>query len=105
MKKIIGVLGIALIAIAMFLNTNTINNSNLDLANLISLNTANAEDTLPGFGTASSTACTYSVPIETTYDSLCDCFRITKWEEREGTNYDCSGWQASYCEWSIGCTS
>ena len=46
MKKIIGVLGIAVFAMAMFFNTsNAINSSNsdLDLASLITLNTADAE--------------------------------------------------------------
>ena len=42
MKKIIGIIGITVFSMAMFLNTN--NNSNdVNLANLIALNTANAE--------------------------------------------------------------
>lgn len=46
MKKLIGILGVAVIAMAMFLNTNNMNSSNgdLDLANLLTMNTANAED-------------------------------------------------------------
>ena len=42
-KKIIMSLGIAAIAMTMFFNTNTTNN-NTNLANLIALNTANAEE-------------------------------------------------------------
>ncbi len=46
MKKIIGILGIVVLAIVLFLNVSTIveNNPNLDLATLTSLTTANAED-------------------------------------------------------------
>ncbi len=43
MKKLIGVLGVALIAMALFLSTNTINTNDVDLASLMSMNTANAE--------------------------------------------------------------
>lgn len=45
MKKIIGILGVALIVAAMFLNTNAVNGSGSDtsLANLLTLNSANAE--------------------------------------------------------------
>ena len=47
MKKIIGIIGIAVIAMAVFFNANTMNGSNgdLDLANLIAMNIANAENT------------------------------------------------------------
>lgn len=49
MKKIIGILGVAMIAAAMFLNTNTNNaGNNVDLASLLSINTANAE-CVPGY--------------------------------------------------------
>lgn len=49
MKKIIGILGVAMIAAAMFLNTNTNNTgNNVDLASLLSINTANAE-CVPGY--------------------------------------------------------
>lgn len=55
MKKIIGVLGITVIAMAMFFNTNVINSSNRDsnLVSLISMNTANAEDSCPCYDTYS----------------------------------------------------
>ena len=45
MKKIIGILGIAVIAAAMFFSTNNVNGSSSDtsLASLMSLNSANAE--------------------------------------------------------------
>lgn len=45
MKKIIGILGIAVFSMAMFFSTNAMNsiNGDLDLENLASLNTANAE--------------------------------------------------------------
>jgi hypothetical protein len=45
MKKIIGILGVAVIAVAMFFSSNAVNSSmgDLNLASLISLNNANAE--------------------------------------------------------------
>lgn len=45
MKKIIGILSTGVLALAMFLNTNTVNdtNSNICLSSLLSLNTAVAE--------------------------------------------------------------
>ena len=45
MKKILGILGVAAFAGAMFLNTNTFNDSKtaLSLDSLVSLNSANAE--------------------------------------------------------------
>ncbi|WP_434035524.1 hypothetical protein [Formosa sp. 4Alg 33] len=48
MKKIIGFLGVAVIAMTMFFSTNTINSStgDFDLASLININTANAEGDL-----------------------------------------------------------
>lgn len=44
MKKIIGIVGVVLFAVAMFLNTNNSKTSNesLSLASLVSLNTASA---------------------------------------------------------------
>lgn len=47
MKKIIGVLGIAVFAMVMFFNTDSLNNSNadLDLSSLMAINKANAEET------------------------------------------------------------
>ena len=56
MKKIIGILGVAVFSMAMFFNVNTLNSSagDLDLASLISLNTANAED---GGGCAMTQSC------------------------------------------------
>jgi len=45
MKKLIGILGVAVIAVTMFANTNSANiNKNTDLASLIAMNVANAED-------------------------------------------------------------
>ena len=46
MKKTIGILGVAVMAIAMFFNTNITNNANgdFDLASIVNINTANAED-------------------------------------------------------------
>ena len=60
MKKLIGILGIAVIATAMFFNTNTNHADNIDLSSLIAINMANAEDSggatcEPG-GTSCSTA-------------------------------------------------
>lgn len=45
MKKIIGFLGVAVFALAMFFNTNSNNasNGNFSLSSLLTLNTANAE--------------------------------------------------------------
>jgi len=47
MKKIIGIVGVAVIAAAMFFTTNKVNGSGLDtsLASLIGMNAANAEST------------------------------------------------------------
>lgn len=46
MNNLKGILGVALIVMALFLNTNSTNSSNgdLDLASLVSINTANAEE-------------------------------------------------------------
>ena len=46
MKKLIGMVGIAVMAMAMFFSTNAMDssNSNLDLASIINMNTANAEE-------------------------------------------------------------
>ncbi len=48
MKKITRVLGIAIVSIAMFTSTNSINNANTDLSlsDLLNINSANAECTL-----------------------------------------------------------
>ena len=56
MKKIIGILGVAFIAIAMFFNTSGMNSSNgdLDLASILNMNTANAECTINGPGGVST---------------------------------------------------
>lgn len=43
MKKIIGVLGIVMVAMAISFNTDFANSATLDLAKLIEINTANAE--------------------------------------------------------------
>lgn len=50
MKKLIGILGIAVIAMTMFFSTNSINTSDgeVDLASLIAINTANAETVIFG---------------------------------------------------------
>ena len=75
MKKIIGIIGTAVIAMAMFFSANTVNSSNgdLDLASLLEVNTANAE-------------CDWS-----TCDSYCYlglvCFITCN-----GTNIACYGW-------------
>lgn len=60
MKKIIGSLGVVIIAVAMFFNTNVTNNSTEDtsLTSLIGLNSANAEEY--GGITIGSTDCTCS---------------------------------------------
>ncbi len=101
MKKVIGILGVAMIAAAMFFNTNLVNDSTKDisLSSLISLNNANATEgtggSIPGVGTSTSTTCWGT--------------RLTgvaiwgaTWEYVAGHNYDCSGWR-NYCEWSNGC--
>ena len=45
MKKLIGIVGVMVIAMAMFFSINVLNgtNSDFDLASLIQMNTANAE--------------------------------------------------------------
>ncbi len=45
MKKLIGIVGVAVIAMAMFFSTSALNSSSgdLDLASLLNINTANAE--------------------------------------------------------------
>jgi hypothetical protein len=55
MKKIIGVLGVAVIAATMFFNTNGVNSSSSDssLAGLLAMNTANAE-----YGSGEKCKCT-----------------------------------------------
>jgi len=49
MKKVIGILSVAVFAIAMFMNTSVINNSDISLANLVSLNSAEAESDIDCF--------------------------------------------------------
>lgn len=46
MKKLIGILGVAMIAMTMFFSTNVMTGSNGDLVldNIIAMNEANAED-------------------------------------------------------------
>ena len=46
MKKIIGILGIAVFAMVLLFNVDSLNNSNadLDLSNLMAMNKANAEE-------------------------------------------------------------
>lgn len=46
MKKLTGILGVAVFAMAMFFSINTMNSANgdLDLASLLTINKANAED-------------------------------------------------------------
>ena len=62
MKKIIGILGIIMITLALSLNTNSVNNSNLDLANLLSINSANAEsEDAPKGKTCDDDVCTRTV--------------------------------------------
>jgi len=56
MKKLIGLLGVAVFAVAMFMNTNAINNaSDLNLENLTSMNTADAECSSDPFPTGRCT--------------------------------------------------
>ena len=59
MKKIIGILGVAVIAATMFYSANAVNVSktDLNLASLVSMNTANAE--VEGSGVTCSTYCSY----------------------------------------------
>ncbi|QTD38777.1 hypothetical protein JL193_05790 [Polaribacter batillariae] len=89
-SKILTSLGIAVIAMALFLNTNSINDnkSNLDLASFISLNTANAEGgysctvtstCFMGFGTVSgSVSCSGST-----------CSRGSEWVKCDGKKTEC----------------
>ncbi len=61
MKKLIGFVGVAVIAMAIFFSTNTVNSANqdLDLANLLSINDANAECDSPK-GSSANATCTAS---------------------------------------------
>ena len=74
MKKIIGVLGTAALALTMFMNTNSMNgaSTNLDLASLGALNIANAECPTGTAGrcrlTTSGTWDCFSFPIDTDCD-------------------------------------
>ncbi len=63
MKKIIGILGVAVLAVTLFLNGNSINNSgnNFDLAGLISLNPASAQSEGTGQSSKSVTDVTEAV--------------------------------------------
>jgi len=70
MKKILGVLGVAVIAVAMFFSANANTSSDLDLASLISLNSANAECVVIGptnfYGCNAFDRCVYTgVPAPT----------------------------------------
>jgi hypothetical protein len=72
MKKIIGILGVAVIAVAMFINSNNIETTNdFDLASLMSLSSANAEGSGVCSGCMSNymyscagpgTLCVYAMP-------------------------------------------
>lgn len=82
MKKIIGFLGVAVIAATMFLNSNNVNNSSNDLklASLLSINTANAEVD-PDGEVEDEVACTYSITL--------GCCGLEYTQERDGTRTDC----------------
>lgn len=69
MKKLIGILGVAVIAATMFFSANSVSDNTTDasLASLITMNTANAEDTEPPVkcdnGTASYYITYYDTPL------------------------------------------
>ena len=70
MKKLIGIIGVAVIAFAVFFNANTMNSSNndFDLASILNMNTANAEC----YGTldcvTATTSCILLHPTDPTQD-------------------------------------
>lgn len=66
MKKIIGILGIAVMASFVFLSTDNISNKNdIDLASIIHLSTANAE-----LGGGCNTKCTRAIFFTCSYATL-----------------------------------
>lgn len=76
MKKIIGVLGVVMIAATMFFSANNVNSSNgdLDLANLITMSSANAEIICPdGSWYSDANSVGYEVDLSTCYNTQCVC--------------------------------
>lgn len=94
MKKIIGILGVAVIAATMFFNTNNLCSSSPDLSlvNLIKMNTANAElDGQDGiFGIDTSVKCTAEKVTGRIWNSY-----KGRWEDTielvDGHRIDCIG--------------
>lgn len=82
MKKIIGILGIAVIAATMFFNTNGVSSSTTDLrlASLLSINTANAEVD-PNGEVEDEKDCKYTISVG------CCGFQYTT--EMDGTKTEC----------------
>lgn len=76
MKKIIGILGVAVIAATMFFNTNNVNgySSDASLASLVTLNSANAQNS-EGSGINCNSLCTYRFYQTCTYTQLGSDFK------------------------------
>jgi hypothetical protein len=100
MKKIIGILGVAVIAATLFFSTDVVNSTNTDttLGSLIVMNTANADETSHIWGTATGETCKIL-----TFDSTkmvwnpdCNCLLPTPvWTN--GSHIGCPGWALTGC--------
>lgn len=102
MKKIIGILGVAVIATTMFFSANNVNDSTKDisLSSLISLNNANAtENSGPDYieGYLVSKACTAARLVGAHWIGL-------DWEYVPGHKMDCNGY-AKDCSPDWFCTA
>ena len=102
MKKLIGILGVAVLAATMFFSANNVAGSNSDasLASLVGMNSANAEE-LPGgpvwyrFGSyvpVTYGGTEYSVQVDVIVNGVKVGVK-TVWRTTQSyTIYDCKGW-------------
>lgn len=73
MKKLIGIVGIAVMAMAMFFSTNTNHTDNVNLSSLIAINIANAESSGGAICEPGGNSCSTSnyCRKDSTYGSTC----------------------------------
>lgn len=108
MKKIIGIVGVAVIAATLFFTTDLVNNTSEDttLASLITMNTANAEDPylIVGIGKPVPQKCTFEVEDPTgplVWDPRYEMM-VPSTKTVDGDEIDCKGWDLAVC-WSQAC--
>lgn len=91
MKKIVKILGVAVIAMSMFFSANTLNNSNgnFDLTSLLTMSTANAEH-------GDQDSCDPE-SIQDRYADTDPCYTGPPWEPTPGTLVECHTISSDCC--------